>query len=140
MAQLKKEVVALYDDYSASVRKCRRELVSEAWFGDDWWINNSFGNNGFTFQLSKTHWFNHESQGIHFEFWIGADEASTKTLPIVLHFEPDVPDRRALGIGSRLPSNPSSKSSSTTGSITARSATSSRKRSACRKQVSPRRS
>lgn len=97
MAQLKKEVVALYDDYSASVRKCRRELVSEAWFGDDWWINNSFGNNGFTFQLSKTHWFNHESQGIHFEFWIGADEASTKTLPIVLHFEPDVPDRRALG-------------------------------------------
>ncbi len=97
MAGLKDEVVALHDAYAASVRKCRREIVAEEWFGGDWWINNQFDNNGFTLQLSKTHWFNHESRGIHFEFWIGPDEVQVKTVPVVLHFEPDVPDRRALG-------------------------------------------
>ena len=97
MATLVPSIIAVFDDYAAAVRKCRREIIAQSWFEKDWWINLAFDTNGFTFQLAKTGWHNHDSRGVHFEFWIGEQEANTKELPIVLHFEPDVPDRATLG-------------------------------------------
>ena len=97
MADLKPAVIDIYADYGGAVRRCRRDIVARDWFGADWWINLSFDNNGWTLQLSKTNWFNHLSRGIHFEFWIATAEVELRTVPVVLHFEPDVPDRKALG-------------------------------------------
>ncbi|MBS01195.1 MAG: hypothetical protein CMQ24_00585 [Gammaproteobacteria bacterium] len=97
MPTLKPATVEVYDNWSGPVTKARNELTGQAWFGGDWWINQSFGSSGFGFQLSKTHWFNHRSRGIHFEFWIDSAEVAAGTFPIVLHFEPETPDRDGLG-------------------------------------------
>jgi hypothetical protein len=98
MPILKPSAIVIFAEYSAALNKARKELKSQDWFRDDWWINLNFGSNGFTFQLSKTHWFNHTGQGIHFEFWIEEQEHRAKIIPIVLHFEPDTPNREKLGI------------------------------------------
>ena len=97
MTQLKPSAAKIFDEYGAAIRKCRRDLVEQEWFLDNWWINTSFNPNGFTFQLAKTHWFNHNSCGIHIEFWLEEQEAESKEIDIVLHFEADVPDRKELG-------------------------------------------
>lgn len=97
MTQMKPAAAKIFDDYGAAVRKCRRDLIEQEWFGGNWWINTSFDTNGYTFQLAKTNWFNHNGNGIHIEFWLEEHEAGTKEIDIVLHFEADVPDRKALG-------------------------------------------
>ena len=42
-------------------------------------------------------WTTRRSRGIHFEFWIDSAEVAAGTFPIVLHFEPETPDRDGLG-------------------------------------------
>ncbi len=98
MATLKPAAIEIFNQYSTLINKCRKEIVSLPWFGSKWWVNVSFGNPGFVFQISKTHWFNHLGQGIHFEYWLGEMEHQRKALPFVLHFEPDTPERKALGV------------------------------------------
>ncbi len=87
----------IFNDYSAAINKCRKELVAQDWFADGWWLNVAFNGGGFVFQLSKLNWYNHNGKGIHFEFWIDEHEVETQSVPIVLHFEPETPDRKALG-------------------------------------------
>ncbi len=87
----------IFNEYSSAINKCRRRLAEQDWFGDGWWVNARFGGKGFDFQMSKTHWFNHNTQGIHIEFWIHEREHENKILPIVLHFERDTPRRDSLG-------------------------------------------
>ena len=97
MASLKPSAIQIFEDYSPVINKCRRELINQDWFQQDWWLNITFGADGFTFQMSKIRWFNHKGQGIHIEFWIEEKEVADKTLSIVLHFEADTPDRGELG-------------------------------------------
>ena len=97
MTKIKSAALQIFDEYDAPIRKCRREITSQDWFTGDWWINSSFHANGYTFQLAKTNWFNHNSHGIHIEFWLEENELKNKELDIVLHFEADVPDRKKLG-------------------------------------------
>lgn len=97
MPDLKPSAIEIYAAYAGAITKTRNELTNLEWFGGDWWINQMFGSAGFGFQLSKTRWFNHQSRGIHFEFWIEDGERKAGELPIVLHFEPDTPNRGELG-------------------------------------------
>ncbi|MEM7117258.1 MAG: DinB family protein [Chloroflexota bacterium] len=97
MASIKPSAGEIFNHYSTAINKCRKELIAQPWFGGDWWVNVAFGNRGFLFQLSKTSWHNHNGKGIHFEFWLDAHEHESKLLPIVLHFEADVPARKAVG-------------------------------------------
>jgi hypothetical protein len=98
MTKIKPAALEIFDEYDAVIRKCRREIISQDWFHGDWWINSAFNANGYTFQLAKTNWFNHNSQGIHIEFWLEENEFKEKKFDIVLHFESDVPDRKKLGL------------------------------------------
>ena len=97
MPELKPSAIKLFSEYSAAINKCRKEISAQNWFKDGWWTSVEFGTRGFGFQISKTSWHNHNRQGVHFEFWIEENEHQTKVLPIVLHFEPDTPDRKKLG-------------------------------------------
>ena len=87
----------IFNEYSSAINKCRKEIAAQVWFEGNWWLNVSFTGRGFIFQLSKTSWHNHNGLGIHFEFWLEEKEFLSKTIPIVLHFEPDTPNRKALG-------------------------------------------
>jgi len=98
MTKIKPAALEIFDEYDAVIRKCRREIISQDWFDGAWWINSTFNTNGYTFQLTKTNWFNHNSQGIHIEFWLEESELKEKEFDIVLHFESDVPDRKKLGL------------------------------------------
>ena len=98
MPILKPASIEIFNHYSSLINKCRKEIITLPWFKGNWWLNVSFGNQGYVFQLSKTHWFNHNGRGIHFEFWLSTAEHQKKTIPFVLHFEPETPDRKALGV------------------------------------------
>ncbi len=97
MPTIKPIGIEIFDTYSSAINKCRKEVTKQEWFGGEWWINTPFYGSAFGFQLAKTSWFNHNGGGIHFEFWIGESEIQIKMLPIVLHFEPNTPDRTLLG-------------------------------------------
>ncbi len=97
MPTVKPAGIEIFNQYSAIMNKCRKEIITQSWFQENWWLNVSFNGSGFNFQLSKTTWHNHYGQGIHFEFWLGEPEDRHKSLPLVLHFEPDTPNRKALG-------------------------------------------
>ena len=97
MSDLKPVAIEIFNQYSTIINKSRKEIIALPWFGNHWWLNVSFGNQGYIFQLSKTNWFNHNGKGIHFEFWLGELEHRRKIIPFVLHFEPDTPDRKTLG-------------------------------------------
>jgi hypothetical protein len=97
MPTIKPIGIEIFNEYSSAIIKCRKEMTAQEWFSGNWWINFSFNGGGFIFQLSKTSWHNQNGKGIHFEFWIDAQEHQDKTVPIVLHFEPDTPNRKVLG-------------------------------------------
>lgn len=97
MSALTPSGIEIFNQYSTIINKCRKELITQDWFKDNWWLHVFFNGRAFNFQLSKTTWFNHNGQGIHFEFWLGEEEHERKTLPFVLHFEPETPQREALG-------------------------------------------
>ena len=97
MPEIKPEAIIIFNEYSSAINKCRKELAAQKWFKGDWWINVDFSARGYTFQLSRTSWHNHNGQGIHFEFWIEENEHTSKTIPLVLHFEPETPNRKKLG-------------------------------------------
>ena len=97
MPTIKPIGIEIFNEYSSAINKCRKEVAAQGWFGGDWWIYSTFSGSAFVFQLAKTSWHNHNGRGIHFEFWIGADEFESRSIPIVLHFEPETPDRAALG-------------------------------------------
>ena len=88
---------AIFDNWSTPVNKARNELTEQDWFGGAWWMHQTLGAGGLGLQLSKTHWHNHRSHGVHIEFWIESTEIESGTFPIVLHYEPEIPDRAALG-------------------------------------------
>ena len=98
MPKLTKSAIDIFDEYSAAINKCQRELASQSWFDNGWCINKSFHSRGFTFQLYKANWYNNLSHGVHIEFWIEEKEVREKQLPIVLHFEADTPNRKDLGV------------------------------------------
>lgn len=97
MPAIKPIGIEIFNEYSSAINKCRKEIVAQEWFKGEWWVNAGFSGGGFVFQISKTSWHNHNGQGIHIEFWIDEEEHRTKILPIVLHFEPDAPNRKKLG-------------------------------------------
>lgn len=96
MSTIKPAGIEIFNQYSAVINKCRKEIIAQEWFEVYWWLNVSFSGTAFNFQLSKTTWHNHNGQGIHFEFWLGEPEHQHKTIPLVLHFEPDTPHRKDL--------------------------------------------
>ena len=53
MATLKPSAIQIFEDYSPVINKCRRELINQDWFQQDWWLNITFGADGFTFQMSQ---------------------------------------------------------------------------------------
>ena len=49
MPKLTKSAIDIFDEYSAAINKCQRELASQSWFDNGWCINKSFHSRGFTF-------------------------------------------------------------------------------------------
>ncbi len=97
MPTIKPAGIEIFNQFSSTINKTRKALIAQDWFEGNWRLNLSFSGAGFKFQLSKTTWHNHDGQGIHFEFWLGDTEIQRKELPLVLHFEPDTPQRKKFG-------------------------------------------
>jgi hypothetical protein len=76
------------------LRKLSRNLTSQPWFSDHWFIIKGLYARGIGFQMAKTHWYNHEGQGVHLETWIDEEVIQKKEIAVVMHVEPELPNRR----------------------------------------------
>ena len=94
MAKLSSSAIETYEKNFDIFRKTKRMLVKLEWFKDHWFVDCGIYARGIGFQLSKIHWHNHEGQGVHLETWIDAETLGSKVMPIVMHVEPHVPNRR----------------------------------------------
>jgi hypothetical protein len=97
MAQLSPAAIKAYEEHMEVLRKLSRNLTSQPWFtSDSWMISKGIYARGIGFQLAKIHWHNHEGQGIHLETWIDGEVMARQEITLVMHVEPDLPNRRAF--------------------------------------------
>ena len=94
MAKLSNSAVEVYQEHMDVLRKLSSNLTSQRWFSSSpWFISKGIYARGIGLQMAKTHWYNHEGQGIHLETWIDEDAMSRREVAVVMHVEPHVPNR-----------------------------------------------
>jgi hypothetical protein len=83
----------IFDAWRPFFEELAMRLAAEPWWRDGWTSRAGRFEEGIYFQLYKPGWHNENLMGVHLETWVTIDGMATMSLPVVLHVEPETPER-----------------------------------------------